>query len=70
MIKWFSNDKHFNRGECFGEAALKDDKSTKLVQLRREKIKALEKTGLAVLDKEDYIEVLQKVEENTPIDTS
>ena len=38
--------------------------------LRAEKIKALEDTGLAVLNKADYFKVLQKAEHKSVIDVS
>lgn len=62
-FKWYVPIKTLDRGDCFGEAAFTESR----YKTRKESMKAAEATGLAVLKKEDYLRVLQKVQKQQDI---
>lgn len=65
MFKWWIMVRRLNRGNCFGEAAFEINTTQKQPNnQRRETIQALERSGMAVLSKEDYFRILKRAKDN------
>lgn len=60
MFIWFKETGTFNRGDSFGQNAFITSTNPKKVK-RDKTIQAKEKSGLAVLSRDDFTKVLKKV---------
>ena len=66
IFEWFVVERDFDRGDAFGERAFIGANPEK--QRRETTIKAREKTGLAVLSRQDFLKVLRKVKAQQSLD--
>lgn len=64
MFKWWIIVRKFNRGNCFGEAAFEINAQNKFNNFRKESMKALERSGMAVLSKDDYFRILKRAKDH------
>lgn len=60
QYRWWITVKRLKRGDAFGNEVFENQKKEQDFIIRKETMQAVEKTGLAILTKQNYLKILRK----------